>query len=175
MPASFILILTIMVSGCAAFITKQDKREEFFLLPITMGPENFVYKQHITLKKHLQQHDFIAVTKLDNVSLSVVVLLPSGQKVFSAFYDGQHFTQSSQAAPDIPIQEIVSIMQFALWPRQSLETAYPLAQGWVINSSATQRLLMKGSKLLLEVNNTDQGSVINNVQSSYQVEIRHLN
>lgn len=157
------------------FAKQRDTREVFSLLPVAAGPENFVYKQHIALKKHLQQHDFIAVTKLDNEALTVVVLLPNGQKVFSASYDGQYFSQSVQGTPDIRVQEIVSIMQFALWPKQALEVAYPSSQKWLIIDTTKQRLLMRQSKVLLEVNKSDEGITINNLQSGYQVNIRHLN
>jgi hypothetical protein len=173
--ASLVLLLALVMTGCSMFAKQQDMREVFTLLPIATGPENFVYKQHIALKKQLQQHDFIAVTKLDSKALTVVVLLPNGQKVFSASYDGLHFSQSVQGTPDISVQEIVSIMQFALWPRQALEIAYPSSQKWLIIDTTKQRLLMRESKVLLEVNKSDEGTTINNLQSDYQVNIRHLN
>ncbi len=162
------------VSGCSSLIPQFFEPEEFKLLPPDQGPEAVLLKQTVTMEALGEQHQVLSVVRLEQEQVIMVALLPTGQQLLSITYDGEKLTQENYSPLAIPGEEILAIMQLALWPEPSIEEHYPESEGWFLEFSPGERKLRSASKTLLKINYQDDGLIIGNYLHNYRIIIHTL-
>jgi len=133
------LIVVLMLGGCA-LQPPQPPVPELQLLPLSTGPvgEQLI-KQKVTLDKG-RAFRFISVLRLDGEALQGAVLLPTGQTLLTYRYTDRLQTKPSE--PELPVSEMLALMQFALWPDAAL-AAYPQSDpGWRLELAPGHRALL---------------------------------
>ncbi|MBV1888879.1 MAG: DUF3261 domain-containing protein [Proteobacteria bacterium] len=183
-----LLSILLVISGCSSFLKQtqpagEDSAEkpvsigfktEFKLLPPAQGPAPVLLKQIVTMEARGDQNRFIGVVRINKERVQMVGLLPTGQQLFSLDYGGKTLTQEDSSYADIPGQEVLTIMQFALWPESSIRQHYPENSGWDADFSPAQRTLEKDGQELLNVNYFADELVIKNYLGHYRILIKTL-
>ncbi len=146
------LLVFFLLPACSSFQTQQPETVSLRLLPTEQGPAASVLKQKITFAKQDEQHQFIAAVRLEEQKVQMVALLPTGQYLFSLDYEGKTLKEENFSQVDIPSKEIFTVMQFALWPESIVREYYPANKGWLLEFSATTRVLANHSGVLLKIN-----------------------
>ncbi len=144
------------------------------LLPPAEGPDAVLLTQKVTLEAWGQQRQFLVVTRLLPGQTQLVALLPTGQQLLSLVYDGDVLSQQTLPSVDIPGEEILAILQFALWPQVSVRAHYPSSAGWQVVASDERRALLTPAGVRLDVSYLSDGLKVNNYQSDYRVWIQTL-
>ncbi|MBY4676119.1 DUF3261 domain-containing protein [Marinobacterium sp. CAU 1594] len=121
-----------------------------------------------------QQYQFLAVTRLEAGRSQLVALLPTGQPLLSLDYDGKALKQENLSSMDIRGEDILSIMQFALWPEISISLNYPPEEGWQVEMKPQERVLLNDSGAVLKVRYEKKGMTVENYLRNYRVEIQTL-
>jgi hypothetical protein len=101
----------------------------------------------ITYKKKEWRSTFVLA--LSPNAITIVGLLPLGQRLFTVQYkDGQEPTVSTQLdLNNIPLEQVLSLIQLALWPESELESAY--RNEWRFESAGnTRTAFLKGRKVV---------------------------
>ena len=143
------LIVTIScLVGCFSLPVPSASIGSFRLLPPTLGPEASLLKQVVTMKFDQEQREFIAITRMDKMRIQVEALLPTGQSVFSLDYNGHKLIQKQVSDFKVPGEEILKIMQFTLWPEDTIKQYYRLEDGWTLEFSANKRSLKNNDQQL---------------------------
>lgn len=183
-----LLSILLAISGCSSF-SKQTPpsgrnsaenpisigyKTTFKLLLPEQGPAPVLLKQIVTMEARGDQHRFIGVVRISKERVQMVGLLPTGQQLFSLDYGGEILTQENSSYADIPGQEILTIMQFALWPESSVRRHYPENSGWDVEFFPGQRKLAKHGQKLLDVNYLGDQLVIKNYLGHYRILIKTL-
>jgi len=183
-----LLSVLLVISGCSSFSKQiqpagEDSAEKplsiglktaFKLLPPEQGPAPVLLKQIVTMEARGDQDRFIGVVRIGKERVQMVGLLPTGQQLFSLDYGGKTLTQENSSYADIPGQEILTIMQFALWPESSIRQHYPENSGWDSDFSPSQRTLEKNGQELLDVKYFGDELVIRNHLGHYRILIKIL-
>lgn len=172
----FAFVLLFALTGCQ-ILPNVAAPATLKLLPPAQGPAPVVLKQVVTLEAKGKQRQFLVVTKLRPELLEMVALMPTGQRLMTLSYDGQRVQQQQLTSVALPGEDILAILQFSLWPMDSLKQHYLQQNGWQINDSYTKRQLLKDSQLLLEVfyqTADKQQLLVENYMSNYRVLIKTL-
>ncbi|MBV1915849.1 MAG: DUF3261 domain-containing protein [Pseudomonadales bacterium] len=179
--ALWLILLTI--SGCSLFSQAPSAGNNgvekpipvaFRLLPPEQGPAPVLLKQVVTMEARGDQQRFIGVVRITKERVQMVGLLPTGQQLFSLDYDGETLIQENSSYADIPGQEILTIMQFSLWPETAVRQYYPGNSDWNVVFSPTQRVLEKGGDKLLDVQYSGDDLAIENHTGHYRILIKTL-
>ncbi|MES9904633.1 MAG: DUF3261 domain-containing protein [Sedimenticola sp.] len=144
------------------------------LLPPSQGPGAWLLKQKVTMEARGELHRFLIVTRLESEQIRSVMLLPEGQPLISLVYDGENLIHKNRTDIEIPIQGILAIMQFSLWPEFSIREHYPTGDGWILSLSPQRRTLGTSDRLFLEVNFRAGGLVVDNHLHNYKIIIETL-
>ena len=104
----------------------------------------------------------------------LVVLLPTGQKLLTLEYDGIKIKQDNLSGVDIPVKDILAIMQFSLWPETTVKQFYASNEGWITHFSNQQRELSYMSEPCLKISYQQQGISVDNFLQGYHVAIQTL-
>ena len=171
------------VSGCSIFSqtpfagnngVEKPISIAFKLLPPDQGPAPVLLKQVVTMEARGDQHRFIGVVRITKERVQMVGLLPTGQQLFSLDYDGETLVQENSSYADVPGQEILTIMQFSLWPKTAVRQYYSGKGGWDVVFSSAQRVLEKGGEKLLDVQYAGDDLAIENHTGHYRILIKTL-
>ena len=91
--------------------------------------------------------------QIDATGLTVVGVTATGQRVFSAHYDGR--TIDAQRSPFVPDrldpERVLADMQLALWPLASVQGAYAATGQTVSEPQSGVRRVVRGDRLVAEV------------------------
>ncbi len=172
-----IILVCLIVSGlcgCSTATFQRAESEQLKLLPPADGPADFLLKQKITMQSQGGNQQFIAVTRLQQGSLKLVALMPGGQQLFFLEYDGKKLIQKNASSIEIPSEDILSIMQFVLWPLRSIKHHYSEEDGWIVETSPEQRTLLFNSGLLVKVSYQSETIIIENYLHDYQLRVQPL-
>lgn len=175
-----IALVVIIISGCSGVSSigdsspKAPEPAELLLLPPNEGPAPVLLTQRVTLQKWGKKRQFIVLSKITDENISLVALLPTGHKLMSLDYDGKTLQQQSLPGMELPVQDIMAIIQFSIWPEISVAKHYRLADGWVAELNASQRKLRTGSEQWLSVRYTTKGMQVKHLLDNYQVNIKTL-
>lgn len=175
-----IALITIIISGCSGvsgindISQKVPEPTELLLLPPNEGPAPVLLTQRVTLHKWGQKRQFLVLSKMTDENMSLVALLPTGHKLMSLDYDGKTLQQQSLPGMDLPVQDIMAIIQFSIWPEISVAKHYRVADGWVAELDASQRKLRTGSEQWLDVRYTANEMQVKHLLNNYQVHIKTL-
>jgi len=172
---TLLIVALISLVGCSVFSSKPLVPEQLLLLPPNEGPHGQVLKQKVTMTAKGEQHQFIVVIRLEQDLLKLRALLPTGQAVLSIDYDGNELIQHNYASQALPSEDILAMMQFALWPKESIEKYYSIDNGWQLNVKSNQRILQttKGKMLSVDYVSSDEMK-LENYRYHYQIAVETL-
>ena len=101
---------------------------EYCLLPAAQAP-TLSLTQHVQIDWNEQQFTLLSVLEVDQTAMTLVMLNPVGQTLFSVRQDGQGVT--SHAAMKLPTgfdpAVLLGLIQLANWPEQQLRDHLHLA------------------------------------------------
>jgi hypothetical protein len=144
------------------------------LLPPAEASAAVLLKQKITLQAGGGQQQFLVVARFELQRLKLVVLLPTGQQLLSLDYDGKKLVQEDYAPVDLPGREILAIIQFATWPEDSIRAHYPEKDGWLLETTADQRILLTASGTVLKISYQPGELSVDNYLQEYRVIVKTL-
>lgn len=160
--------------GCTAGPVQRSATVQLKLLPPGDGPAARLLKQKVTLVSEGQEQQFIAVIRLQPERLKLMALLPTGQQLFFLEYDGETLTEKNYSSKDLPIKDMLAIMQFVLWPPSSVNHHYAKTEGWIVNIIPDERTLLNSYDVLLKVNYQTKITIIENRLHGYRLKVEPL-
>ncbi len=163
-----------MLNGCSLNPFKSQAQQPLLLLAPATGPEPTLLKQKLTLTTSGKQQQFLVLSDIKSDQFKVLVLMPTGVTLLKMFYDGNEFTQQNLTDIDIPAEQIMAEIQFALWPEASLMENYSAEAGWDLQLDNTARSLYENNSLRLQVQYTADAILIDNQRDRYLVKIQLL-
>jgi len=167
-------LFVLFLMGCSTANHKELEPERFQLLPPAEGPGAMLLKQRVTMEAWGQQRQFLAVMRLNDTRIQMVALLPTGQQLLSLDYDGKNLTQENLPSINIPGEDILALIQFALWPEHSVIQHYPKEEGWRLELGSQERTLLNTAGALLKVSYHENDLVLDNYLRDYRVNIHTL-
>jgi hypothetical protein len=168
------LVAMFMLTSCSANQFTRPEPLSLKLLPPAELPAAVLLKQKITLQADAGQQQFLTVARFDLQHLKLVVLLPTGQQLLSLVYDGEKLEQEDYAPIELPGREILAIIQFAMWPEDSVKYHYPEKDGWLVETSADQRILLTASGAILKIGYQRGELSVENYLDGYRVIVDTL-
>jgi hypothetical protein len=169
-----VLVAMLVLTACSAHRLASPELVSLKLLPPAEISDAVMLKQKITLQAEGGQRQFLAVARFDSDRLKLVVLLPTGQRLLSLDYDGQKLVQEDYAPIELPGREILAIIQFATWPEDSIRAHYLEQDGWVVETSVDQRILLTASGAILKISYRPGELSVDNYLQGYRVIVEML-
>ena len=170
----FLLLSAAFISGCSLNPFRWNTHQDLFLLSPATGPESILLQQKLTFVAGGKQQQFLLVTDIKAEKFKVLVLMPTGMTVLKMSYDGAEFLQQNMTDITIPAEQIMAVMQFALWPEAALMNRYSAPDGWLLALDNTSRQLSENNRLKLDVQYKEDSVLIKNIQDHYLVIIQSL-
>ena len=167
-------IVLLLLYGCSSQQLTYTSPKALKLLPPAERVADVLLKQRLTLKSGGKQQQFLLVARFDRDRLKLVVLLPTGQQLLSLDYDGESLVQENLPSVNVPGEEILASMQFALWPEHSIKKHYPEKEGWIVEIAPEERILLTVKGALLKIKRQDQELIVDNYLHDYRVIIDTL-
>lgn len=155
-------------------IGTNNRSAEMILLQPVDGPPSVLLTQRVTLDSRGQQQQFIAIGRFTYAQTQLVALLPTGQQLLYLEFDGQELVQRAAPSIELPGNDILALIQFALWPDDALQRSYRSEQGWTVALADDHRQLTYNGQLWLDVVYTGQQVSIDNRLAGYRVFIETL-
>lgn len=169
------LLLTVLFfNGCSLNPFKWQTQQELPLLAPSNGPEPIKLQQKLSFLAGNKQQQFVLITDIKPEKFSVLLLMPTGMTVLKMFYDGTEFQQQNMTDISIPAEQIMALMQFALWSEAALNNGYSETAGWNLQLDKTSRQLSENNRLRLDVQYSADSILINNLKDHYRVKIQSL-
>jgi hypothetical protein len=168
------LVAMLTLTACSTNRLTAPEPVTLNLLPPVEVPAAVLLKQKITLQADTGQRQFLAVARFGLQRLKLVVLLPTGQQLLSLVYDGEKLVQEDYGPIELPGREILAIIQFAMWPEDSIKTHYPEKDGWLVETSADQRILLTASGAVLKISYQPGELSVDNYLHGYRVIVNTL-
>lgn len=169
-----VLLLLLLLGGCASVGERSAGGGELLLLPPSQGPGAMLLKQKVTFEAKGERFRFLALTRFETSRIKSVMLLPEGQPLVSLAYDGNRLIRDNRTPVEIPVREVLSIMQFSLWPEPAVREHYAPSDGWVLGFSPDRRTLDTPGGPVLEVRYEAGGLVVNNYRHGYRITVETL-
>lgn len=147
MCTRLILLLVLMLSGCAFAPTDPaSARLGLQLNPAELG-QSIALQQHLTIERNGKTDEMDAALEVDASQLQLVGLA-FGQRVLSLNYDGKKLTswRHFMLPEQVRAEDILEDMQLTLWPLESVSRALPA--GWRIQEQWLERSLYMGDSLV---------------------------
>lgn len=171
---AFLLLTALFFNGCSLNPFKWQTQQELPLLAPANGPEPIKMQQKLSFLAGNKQQQFVLITDIKPEKFSVLLLMPTGMTVLKMFYDGAEFQQQNMTDISIPAEQIMAVMQFALWPEAALINGYSDTAGWNLELDKTSRQLSENNRLRLDVQYHPDSILIKNLKDHYQVKIQSL-
>ncbi|GAC13137.1 DUF3261 domain-containing protein [Aliiglaciecola lipolytica] len=163
------------LSACRSLSGIHLQSFPLLLLPPNVGPEPALYNQRLELCANEHCNQLLVVLKIDKSNIKLRGLLPTGQSVYAISYDGKNVTQQSMAENALPAEDILTMLQFALWPEKVIRTFYQSSAGWDLQIDNKYRRLAFKDRAKLHVDYLENGKlVLENFAHNYKVEIETL-
>jgi hypothetical protein len=168
------LAAILFLFNCSAQQYNASTPEDLKLLPPAEMSAAVMLKQKISLQSGEQQQQFLLVARFEPQRLKLVVLSPTAQRLLTLDYDGIELIQENFSSIDVPAEDILSIIQFAMWPAQSIKKHYPQQAGWLVDISPEKRILSTPTGILLKINYEGEKLIIENYIHDYRVIVHSL-
>ncbi len=165
--------ILLLLFGCSAQQTGSPQLA-LKLLPPAEASVAVLFEQKLTLKTSERQQKFLLVARFDKDRLKMALLSPSGLQLLLLDYDGETLVQESSFSIDVPGKEILAIIQFAMWPEQSVKNHYSENNGWLVEITADSRILLTVDKVILKIEFRDGMLIIDNYLRNYRVLVHTL-
>jgi len=163
-----------VITACSTTSTNIPVPEGLNLLPPEEGPSAALLKQKVTLDRAGKRQQFFAVTRMNPQQIDLVVVLATGQKALSVSYDGVSLSQEQHLSANIPVDEILALVQFVHWPESSIRKHYRKSDGWILAFDEGTRTLSTRSGVSVKVVNRDGSIMVENYHQKYRVVIDSL-
>lgn len=160
--------------GCSYLHLQPSKPKVLQLLSPLSGPQPSVRVQRLTMEAQDQSQQFVVVTRIQPNRVQMQALLPTGQTLIKLEYDGQDVRVEQAASIELPANDMLAIMQLAIWPLESMIQGYPVEAGWRVIEAANQRVLMTGDHRYITVEYKPNSFHIENHRDGYKVHIEDL-
>lgn len=147
---------------------------ELVLLSPTDITHELVLRQAAIFETSGEQQAFIAITRIEFGRVRMALLLPTGQSMLDLDYNGIELFQQDFSGRDLPGRDILASLQFALWPEASLQKHYRQLHGWRLKLTEDSRSLLTDAGVLLRIDRSNQGLIVNNYLHQYRVSIQTL-
>lgn len=168
-----IVLVLHTLSGCQMLTSGAEAPVALKLLPPAQGPAPVLLKQVVTLEAKGQRQQFLVVSRLQLTAIEMVALMPTGQRLMTLEYDGKALRQEQLSSIPLPGKDILALLQFALWPANSVNQHYPEYEGWLATFEPEQRQLTKNTMRVLKVANQEP-LMVENFIGNYRVLIKTL-
>jgi len=169
-----LLFTAVFFNGCSVNPFRWNTHQDLQLLSPATGPEPVLLQQKLTFLAGGKQQQFLLLSDIKAEKFKVLVLMPTGMTVLKMVYDGAEFQQQNMTDITIPAEQIMAVMQFALWPEAALRKQYSPSAGWLLALDNTSRQLSENNRLRLDVQYKEGSVLINNLRDHYQVKIQAL-
>lgn len=169
-----LLLPIVLFMGCAATMLKPPRAEQLQLLPPAEMASELLLKQLVVLEAEGRTQQFMVVTRIQRERVKSVVLSAVGIRLLSLEYDGDAFFQQNDLSITIPGKEILAIIQFAVWPENSVKRHYPQREGWTVIIDGKQRALFWNDRPFLKFESQGEILTVDNYLHSYRVKIDTL-
>lgn len=164
--------MVMLLGSCSVFNTTTTGPRELLLLAPDAGPPAVLLKQKVTMEAQGEQHQFLAIIRLEPSQSKLRALLPTGQTILSLDYDGESLKQNNYSPVDLPGEEILAMMQFSLWPIMAVRQSYSPQNGWYVEEFAKRRQLSTADGVMLTVDYVaDNEIIIEHYPHRYKVTI----
>ena len=160
----FLGLLFFTLTACSLFRPLLMPENTLLLLPPAEGPKAGLMKQKVTVIQDKQPQSFIALSRFIASDFRVAVITPTGQTLLKMNYDGNHFQATNLTDMTLPLEEVMSVMQFALWPEKTVHKYYNERLNWQVELTPNYRRLYKGNTLILDVRMSDDNVDIHHKQ-----------
>ncbi|MEP4888970.1 MAG: DUF3261 domain-containing protein [Aliiglaciecola sp.] len=172
---TIVICLCLCLGACSLLNSGANRAFPLLLLPPVNGPESAIYKQRLELESETNFSKLLVVLKIDKSEIKLRGLLPTGQSVYALDYDGQNLNHQSFGGNELPAQDILSMLQFALWPESAIRQYYQQDEGWLLEIKPKYRLLSLNGSIKLRVDYlADQQLMLENYAHQYKVKIETL-
>ena len=169
------VLLLLLLAGCSSFNTvTAEPPAEMLLLHPAQGPSPVLLTQRVTLSSWGQDKQFVAIGRFTYEESKLVALLPTGQQLLYLEFDGEQLVQRAMPSIELPGKDILALIQFALWPRDALQSNYRSEQGWTIDITDRRRELTHNDNPWVDVSYDGQQINIYNYLAKYRVLIETL-
>lgn len=170
-PSVAILLL---LYSCSAQRFVSERFDSLALLPPAEGATEVLLKQKITIQTREKQQQFLTVARFEKHQLKLVVLSSSGQQLLLLDYDGEALIQKTLSPALDSGEEILAIMQFSMWPLQSIKRHYSEQRGWLVEVTPAKRTLSTATGLALKIDYQGNKILVDNYLRDYRVIVDTL-
>ncbi|MBC8088909.1 MAG: DUF3261 domain-containing protein [Phycisphaerae bacterium] len=139
-------------------------------------PEVLSLQQQVKVEQAGRTVDFDAVLDVSPDMITLVGMAFS-QRVFTLQYDGRQLqeTRSPMLPREVQAGDVLSDLQLALWPAESVRTGLP--EGWALVDSDSNRVLSQGDTIRTSISYSStprwSGTIsLNNQQYNYRLTVR---
>lgn len=163
-----------LLAGCSLFRPEPVVAEKLVLLPPAEGPAPVLLKQTVAMQARGESMQFLVISRFDRQQAKLVALMATGQQLMALAYDGRQLKQTLNVPVELPGEEILAMIQFALWPDAALNQHYPSDKGWAVGIEANRRQLWHHGALQLDIVYDGETTRVRNYPGQYQVTIQTL-
>lgn len=177
MPRRLVLctLLLAVLSACSLIKPWHQNGPALQLLAPQYGPVPALYQQKLNFIATGVERQVLVALKIDTSGIKLRALLPTGQSLYSIEYDGQTLSKQNLANVELPADEILAMLQFALWPSSILDETYNASEHWLIEETEKYRLLSYNGKRKLRVDFVSQNTIhLTNYSHQYEVNVETL-
>jgi hypothetical protein len=167
------LAVFIILFSCSAQQIN-SARPELKLLPPDEGSLAVLLQQKVILQSGENRQQFLLVARFEKHRLKMLLLSPTGQKLLMLDYDGDELVQHTLSSIEVPGKEILAIIQFAMWPGQSITKHYLEEDGWRVDISPEKRILLTATGTILKISYEPEELIIDNYLHDYRVFVYTL-
>ncbi|MGH1471683.1 MAG: DUF3261 domain-containing protein [Cellvibrionaceae bacterium] len=145
-------LLSLLLTACSNLFVPKEMPELPLLPPHEFG-KNIQISQRVSIISDESSNTLLAAWVVSEEAVSVVGLSPTGQRLLTLEYDGEFFKEeySELLDQEIPGRAVMSYMQLAHWPEQSILDAF-VDSDWAINFLSNQRVLYYKNRHVLDIN-----------------------
>jgi len=160
----------LLLNACTSLNTLPEP-EGLLLLPPVAEPGSQAQKQIISLDLHGKKVQFITVSQFTDQESRLMALWPSGQPVMDIRYDGSGFSEHIYGQLPVSGQDVMSVVQFSLWPEDIVKNFYHADSGWRVYLSDSERWLKYHDRFWLKVDINGDLYQVTHYKNNYRVEI----
>jgi hypothetical protein len=153
MPKAIVIIALsfhLLLSACS-LQQFSSSPADLKLLPPDEVPAELLVKQKLSLLAGEKQEDFILVARFEKQRVKLVLLSAVGLQLLMLDYDGENLVQEIHSSINIPGRDLLAVIQFAMWPDQSIYKHYPEKEGWQVRIEPEKRILLTAGEPLLKI------------------------
>ncbi|SIQ31442.1 Protein of unknown function [Marinobacterium stanieri] len=160
-----------LLAGCSLFRTEPVAVPALPLLAPFFGPDATLLKQRVVINARGEAVSFMLVSRFESQRTRLAALLATGQPIMLLEYDGEQLEQQVKIPVQLPVEDILAMIQFAEWPEAALRQHYGRGAGWSLSLEAKRRQLWHHGALILDLTFSGEHIQVTHYPDSYDVSI----